>query len=101
MSFDHVIAATGYAFDVGNLPFLDASLKSKLRCEGTTPRLSAHYEASVSGLYFTGIASANSFGPAMRFVVGTGHTARCITAHLSEGRLRKSEFAKQPTCREK
>jgi cation diffusion facilitator CzcD-associated flavoprotein CzcO len=100
MSFDHVIAATGYVFDLQNLPYLDASLKSKLRCEGTTPLLSAHYEASVHGLYFTGIASANSFGPAMRFVVGTGHTARCITAHLSGGRLRQSAFAKQPTCLE-
>lgn len=100
MSFDHVIAATGYVFDVRNLPYMDVSLRSRLRLEGGTPVLSANYEASVHALYFTGIASANSFGPAMRFVVGTGHTARRITAHLAGGRLRKSGFAKQPTCLE-
>jgi cation diffusion facilitator CzcD-associated flavoprotein CzcO len=100
MQFDHLIAATGYVFDLQNLPYLDASLKAKIHCEGATPMLSAQYESSVRGLYFTGIASANSFGPAMRFVVGTGHTSRCIAAHLSGGRLRKGAFAKQPTCLE-
>lgn len=98
--FDHVIAATGYEFKVQNLPYLDAGLKAAIRCEGTTPVLSGSYEASVPGMYFTGIASANSFGPAMRFVVGTGHTARRIAADLSDGRRRSSAFSKQPRCRE-
>jgi FAD-dependent urate hydroxylase len=98
--FDHVIAATGYEFRLQNLPYLDADLKAAIRCEGTTPVLSGSYEASVPGTYFTGIASANSFGPAMRFVVGTGHTARQIAADLSRGRWRSTAFSKQPRCLE-
>jgi cation diffusion facilitator CzcD-associated flavoprotein CzcO len=98
--FDHVIAATGYAFRLQNLPYLDTDLKAAIRCEATTPVLSCSYEASVPGMYFTGIASANSFGPAMRFVVGTGHTARRIAAGLSDGRWRSGAFSKQPRCLE-
>lgn len=98
--FDHVIAATGYVFRLQNIPYVDADLKAAIRCEETTPVLSDSYEASVPGMYFTGIASANSFGPAMRFVVGTGHTARRIAADLSDGRWGSGAFSKQPRCLE-
>ncbi|MGA8216324.1 MAG: NAD(P)-binding domain-containing protein [Candidatus Sulfotelmatobacter sp.] len=79
---DHVIAATGYKVDVGALPFLDAGLKRKLRCEGTVPVLSRNFESSVPGLYFTGLASANQFGPSMRFVIGADYTARRIASAI-------------------
>jgi thioredoxin reductase len=79
---DHVIAATGYKVDIGVLPFLETGLKKKLQHEGTVPVLSPNFESSVPGLYFTGLASANQFGPAMRFVFGTDYTARRITRAL-------------------
>jgi len=79
---DHVIAATGYKVDIAALPFLDTTLKQKLRCEGTAPVLSANFESSVPGLYFTGLASANQFGPSMRFVVGADYTARRVTSAI-------------------
>lgn len=79
---DHVIAATGYRIDVDSLPFLDVALKRKLRREGAAPALSSNFESSVAGLYFTGLASANQFGPSMRFVVGADYTARKITNTL-------------------
>jgi hypothetical protein len=75
---DHVIAGTGYKVDIRALPFLDDSLKQKLQREDTVPVLSANFESSVPGLYFTGLASANQFGPSMRFVVGADYTARRI-----------------------
>ena len=79
---DHVIAATGYKVDVGGLPFLDVGLKKRLRCEGTVPVLSPNFESSIPGLYFTGLASANQFGPSMRFVIGADYTARRIASAI-------------------
>ena len=82
LTTDHVIAATGYRFAVRKLPFLAADLKTAIRAEQGSPVLSPHFESSVPGLYFTGLASAPAFGPAMRFLDGAGYTARCISAHL-------------------
>ncbi len=79
---DHVIAATGYQFDVRRLSILGESLMPQLRREEGLPWLSAHLESSVPGLYFTGLASAYAFGPAMRFLAGTRFTARRIAHHL-------------------
>ena len=79
---DHVIAATGYKFKLRDLPFLSEDLKSRLRHEEQMPLLSANFESSVEGLYFTGIGSCNSFGPVMRFLAGVGYTAGRISCQL-------------------
>ncbi|MEY9133046.1 hypothetical protein ACVIWV_001080 [Bradyrhizobium diazoefficiens] len=63
LTVDHVIAATGYRFSVGSLPFPGQRLMSELRCVQEAPSLSPSFESSISGLYFTGIASAYNFGP--------------------------------------
>jgi cation diffusion facilitator CzcD-associated flavoprotein CzcO len=80
---DHVIAATGYQFKIQNLPFLSQDLKIQLRHEQQSPVLSPNFESSISGLYFTGLASANAFGPVMRFVAGTSYTARRLSTHIA------------------
>lgn len=82
---DHVIAATGYKFNILNLPFLSQSLKLQLRHEQQSPRLSSNFESSNPGLYFSGLGSANSFGPAMRFLAGADYTARRISSHIARG----------------
>ena len=98
---DHVIAATGYRFNLQNLPFLDPSLTSQIRHEEQMPQLSLAFESSVPGLYFTGLASANSFGPVMRFLAGTGFTARRISLHIARGpRLQATPFAHAEKCGE-
>lgn len=79
---DHVIAGTGYRVDLARLPFLNDALRSKLLLDGTSPALSAHFESSVPGLYFVGLASAATFGPLTRFAHGAGFTARNLSAHL-------------------
>jgi hypothetical protein len=79
----HVIAATGYRFALGSLPFLSERLRSQLRSLQQTPVLSSNFESSVPGLYFTGLASANQFGPAMRFLHGAGFTARRVSSHIA------------------
>ena len=82
-SADHVIAATGYKVDVSRLDFLGRSLRKAVRCVDGSPRLSYHFESSVSGLYFIGTASANSFGPMLRFAYGAGFAARRLSRHLA------------------
>jgi len=88
LTFDHLIAGTGYRYSLQNLRFLDDGLASRIHCEKGVPRLSSHFESAVPGLYFTGLASANSFGPVMRFIAGTAHTACRVASHIvgAEGR---------------
>jgi lysine/ornithine N-monooxygenase len=96
---DHVIAATGYRFNFQNLPFLDQNLKSQIRHEEQMPQLSSHFESSVPGLYFTGLSSANSFGPVMRFLAGTGFTARRISTHIArDQRSQAAPFVHSQKC---
>ncbi|MGH9705764.1 MAG: NAD(P)/FAD-dependent oxidoreductase, partial [Candidatus Acidiferrales bacterium] len=45
-------------------------------------------ESSVRGLYFTGVAAANSFGPLMRFAFGAGFTARHLTRVMTKSLAR-------------
>jgi hypothetical protein len=82
MMADHVIAATGYRVDLRRLSFLSAEIGTGLKHVEQTPNLSARFESSIPGLYFVGPASANSFGPVMRFAFGAGFTARRLTRHL-------------------
>jgi thioredoxin reductase len=79
---DHVIAATGYVADVERLTILERRLRSGLRIDEQSPALSSVFESSYPGLYFIGVASANSFGPVMRFAVGAEYAARRLGNHF-------------------
>ncbi len=79
---DHVIAATGFRVDVDRIDFLDARLRKRIDRVDGFPRLSRKFESSVPGLYFIGLASANSFGPMVRFAAGAGFTARRLARVL-------------------
>jgi Pyridine nucleotide-disulphide oxidoreductase len=102
LTTDHVIAATGYRFTLGSLPFLSENLLSQLRSLQQTPVLSANFESSVPGLYFTGLASAYQFGPAMRFLHGAEYTAGRVSHHIADVRrrlsLRSAEPSHVPEC---
>ncbi len=76
---EHVIAATGYKVDLKRLPFLSAEIRSKIETVAGSPKLSSTFESSVPGIYFAGLAAANSFGPVMRFAFGAGFAACRIT----------------------
>jgi hypothetical protein len=73
---DRIIAGTGYRPDVRTLPFLDASLRERVKSTLGIPSLDLGFESSVRGLHFVGFTSAASFGPLMRFVYGTPFAAR-------------------------
>ncbi len=80
---DHLIAATGYRVDLQRLGFIDAALRARIRTIDRAPALSDAFESSVPGLYFAGVAAANTFGPLMRFAYGCDFAARRLTRHLS------------------
>jgi thioredoxin reductase len=82
LEFDHLIAATGYKVDMSRLNFLNEKLRSGLKQARNTPILDRHFESSVPGLYFIGIAAANSFGPLLRFGYGAKFAARHLTPQL-------------------
>ena len=83
MTTDHIIAATGYRPDLERLTFLDGRIRSGVASVGNTPVLSADFQSSVPGLYFVGLAAANSFGPMLRFAFGSDFTARHLSTHLA------------------
>jgi cation diffusion facilitator CzcD-associated flavoprotein CzcO len=79
---DHVVAATGYQVDIHRLTFFSEEIQTQVKTVGGAPVLSSTFQSSVPGLYFTGIAAANTFGPMMRFAFGSEYTARQISASL-------------------
>jgi thioredoxin reductase len=83
VSADHVIAATGYQVDLRRVAFLNSDVWTGIRSIGHAPTLSTNFESSMPGLYFIGAASANSFGPMMRFAYGARFTARRLSKHLA------------------
>jgi FAD-dependent urate hydroxylase len=83
---DHVVAGTGYEADVDRLSFLSADIAGGLARYGQAPRLSRHFESSVPGLYFLGLAAAASFGPLVRFIAGAPFAVPRLAAHLAGSR---------------
>jgi len=76
--------------DLERLKFLNAEIRSQLKAVAAAPVLSSTFESSMPGLYFAGVAAANSFGPVMRFAFGAGFTARTLTRALAKS------LAKEP-----
>jgi len=87
---EHVIAATGYRVDMERLKFLNPEIRSKLKAVNGSPVLSKCFESSIPGLFFAGVAAANSFGPVMRFAFGAGFAARTITRALAKSVARET-----------
>jgi thioredoxin reductase len=87
---EHIIAATGYKVDLGRLKFLDPEIRSKLKALNGAPVLSSTFESSMPGLYFAGVAAANSFGPVMRFAFGAGFAARTLSRTLTKSLSREA-----------
>jgi thioredoxin reductase len=81
---EHIIAATGYKVDMERLRFVSPEIRSQLKTVNGSPVLSSSFESSVPGIYFVGIAAANSFGPVMRFAFGAGFAARRITQTVTK-----------------
>ena len=83
MSFDHVIAGTGFEADVDALPFLSRELRARTRRLDRAPWMSRCFESSVPGLYFVGPSAALSFGPLFRFVTGASVAAPIVARDVA------------------
>ena len=94
----HVIAATGYRVDLDRLTFLSSEIRSNLKTVGKSPALASNFESSVPGLYFVGIAAANSFGPLMRFAYGADFAARHLTRKLAKSHSRSHAAVPAPSA---
>jgi cation diffusion facilitator CzcD-associated flavoprotein CzcO len=86
---DHIIAATGYRVALDRLTFLSSQIRSTVRAVESTPVLSSTFESSMPGLYFVGLAAANSFGPVMRFAFGADFAARTVTGGVAKSLSRE------------
>jgi FAD-dependent urate hydroxylase len=104
---DHAILCTGYHIDLGRYDFLDPELLCQLELsEGSgvtrldapngAPRLTRGLESSVPGLHITGATAAGSFGPIMRFVVGTWYAAPAIARAITGTRHRPAHLSYRP-----
>jgi hypothetical protein len=88
-----VITATGYKVDLHRLAFLPEELVAQIRSVENSPVLSSDFQCSVPGLYFVGVAAANSFGPVLRFAFGADFTARHLAKQLARSLgLRRSRL---------
>jgi thioredoxin reductase len=90
---DHVITGTGYKVDLRRLEFLNPEIREQLAVVNGSPALSATFESSVPGLYFIGLAAANTFGPVMRFAFGAGFAARRVAKAMKALRSRQPAAA--------
>ena len=91
LEVDHIIGATGYRVDMDRLGIIDGGLLRQIQTLNGSPILDRNFESSVKRLYLTGVASANSFGPLMRFAYGAGFTARRVTRHLAHSAARRPQ----------
>ncbi|MFO1121771.1 MAG: NAD(P)-binding domain-containing protein [Hyphomicrobiales bacterium] len=81
--YDHVLLATGYRIDIGQLGFIPPSLLGQIARIGGSPVLSHGLQSSVPGLHFLGSSSVMSYGPLMRFVAGADYAARHLARHVA------------------
>ncbi len=90
---DHVLLGTGFAVDVTRYEFLAPELIRQLRTQDGYPVLEPGLESSVPGLHFLGAPAALSFGPIMRFVVGTWYDAPAVTERIVGRPPRRLRFS--------
>ena len=80
---DHVLLATGYQVEIGRYSFLGPELLERIEVAQGFPRLGPGLESSLAGLHFVGAPAAMSFGPIMRFVVGSWYAAPAVARRIA------------------
>jgi hypothetical protein len=93
---DHVVLSTGWQIDISRYPFLGGSLLSGLELLAGYPVLRRGMESSIPGLHFVGAPASMSFGPIMRFVVGTWYAAPVVARAVTGRRQRPLRLSYRP-----
>jgi hypothetical protein len=70
--------------NLAKVPFIAPSLRPHIVTTGAAPKLSGNFETTLRGFYVVGPASANSFGPVMRFMTGAEYAAPALARHLAK-----------------
>ena len=87
LEVDQVVLATGYRVDLQRLSFLSkASLLPRIASANGYPRLDEHFQSSLPGLFFPGLAATRDFGPFFGFVRGCPIAARLIVERVAARR---------------
>ena len=94
---EQIVAATGYKVDLERLKFLSPDIRSRVRTVKGSPVLSSSFESSMPGIYFVGLAAANSFGPVMRFAFGAGFAARRLTETVAKALAQSPQSVRVPS----
>jgi thioredoxin reductase len=90
---DHVLLGTGFQIDVKRYPFLAPELAEEIETVNGYPRLRPGLETSVDGLHVIGAPAAYTFGPIMRFVVGTWYAAPALARRIAGKRQKPLSFS--------
>jgi thioredoxin reductase len=93
LTVDHVIAATGYRFDVDRLTMLAPEIRAVLRRDRNALKLNHSFETRMPGLQVVGTPASPSFGPILRFVCGTAFAARRTAGAIAR---REAARARRP-----
>ena len=90
LEVDHVIAGTGFRYDIARLAYLPGDLQARIATVSGYPVLNRAGESTVPGLYFAGALAAFGLGPSMRFIAGThnlsGQLARSVARSSKNNR---------------
>jgi cation diffusion facilitator CzcD-associated flavoprotein CzcO len=93
---DHIILATGYEADLRRVPYL-AGVLAQLQLANGVPILDHHFQTTVPGLFITGFAATQDFGPFFGFVRGSTAAATIITAGLAASESPREDAARAPS----
>jgi cation diffusion facilitator CzcD-associated flavoprotein CzcO len=82
LGVDRIVFATGYRANLSRVPYL-AGLLDRVELADGFPVLDESFETSLQGLYVTGFAATNDFGPFFGFVRGAPVSAAIIVDDLA------------------
>ncbi|MGW7363569.1 FAD-dependent oxidoreductase [Streptomyces sp. NPDC054841] len=81
LTADQVVFATGYAPDLARVPYLTGLLE-QIATRNGFPVLDENFQTTVPGLYLTGFAATQDFGPFLGFVKAAPAAATILLRHL-------------------
>jgi cation diffusion facilitator CzcD-associated flavoprotein CzcO len=81
---DHVILATGYKVNIGQVPFLaNGNIAAALATRNGFPVLDEQFQTNLPGLFITSMAANQDFGPFFGFTIATRASAKLIGAAVT------------------
>ncbi len=84
VSYDRVIAATGYKYDLKHFSWIDDLLRKKIMIKELIPTLSASFESSVPDLFFIGGIAEKRQGPGQRFLLGSKYAVKTVMKKIKK-----------------